>query len=195
MLKPLKLPMKRCCPLNARSELAKFNPLPRGGAGGAGGLGFSGLASGLASGFESGLGSLSGSVGSPAGIFGSKKPGGFGRLDTSSMLRAACPASFNPGLRPTRGSVDGTVACVAGRSCATTPAPTIRRTAPTHPNAAATAFISRAPSTSSAFHACGRSPYADRRRRPTRTHKSRIPARRRRWNTAPSPLSVRPRDA
>ena len=36
-----------------------------------------------------------------------KSPSGFGRLATSSMLRAACPASRRPAFSPTRGSGDG----------------------------------------------------------------------------------------
>ena len=108
MLNPLKLPMNRCLPLNARSEFAKFKP-PSPDDGFAPGfslafaslfslgfaslfsLGFaSGFSLGFASGFfSSGFSSISGPVGSPAGCFGSKKPRGFGRLLTSSRLRAA----------------------------------------------------------------------------------------------------------
>ena len=47
-----------------------------------------------------GVGGRSGGVGAPAGAFGSKKPSGFGSVDTSSMLSAVCPASLNPGFNP-----------------------------------------------------------------------------------------------
>ncbi len=156
--------------------------------------GVSGLASGLASGL--GFGFRARWVRRPASS-GSKKPGGLGRLDTSSRLRAACPASFNPGLSPTRGSVEArwsaSPAAPARRSRhrpARAPHPTRR-----HQPGRDSLHLSSSFATSSAFHACGRSPSADRRRRPTRTHKSPIPARRRRWSTAPSPSSARPRGA
>src|SRR5215467_5827217 len=60
-------------------------------------------------------------VGPPDGLAGSKKPFGLPSDATSSMLRAACPASLKPGFSPTRGSfMLGFVACAgAGRSCAT----------------------------------------------------------------------------
>ena len=50
----------------------------------------------------------------PAGFFGSKKPSGRGRVETSSMPFAATPASRNPGFKPTRGSLAS-----AGFCCAT----------------------------------------------------------------------------
>src|SRR5262249_31064939 len=61
--------------------------------------------------------------------FGLKKPSGFGRLATSSRLRAADPASRKPAFRPTRGSFAAAAfgavafdavapAAGAGRSCA-----------------------------------------------------------------------------
>src|SRR5687768_7723848 len=116
MLKPEKLPMNSWLPRKARSELAKFKPLPRGGVvfsvDGFGVPGFSvaglpGAAGGVAGFSVPGFaGDVSGSVGDPAGSFGSKNPGGFGSVVTSSMLSAATPASFNPALRPTRGSFD-----------------------------------------------------------------------------------------
>src|SRR5438874_659822 len=80
--------------VKARSEFAKFSPdggggggVPAGGGGGAGALG-----------------SGSRGVGVPAGDLGSKNPSGFGRLLTSSMLRAATPASINPAFNPARES-------------------------------------------------------------------------------------------
>src|SRR5688572_457879 len=102
-------------PLKARSELAKLGRFAwtgsnRGGAPGGGGVGAAALA------FESGgsstlapvgeLATRSVGIGAPAGVFGSKKPCGFGRLAITSMLRAASPALWRPALRPTRGSVD-----------------------------------------------------------------------------------------
>src|SRR5579872_3406777 len=61
-------------------------------------------------------------VGAPDGFDGSKNPFGLPSDATSSMLRAAWPASLNPGFNPTRGSfMLGLVAGPggAGRSCAT----------------------------------------------------------------------------
>src|SRR5262245_64938175 len=105
--------MKRWLPANARSEFAKFRlfapppppppPPPDPLAAGAGALGVA-LAGGL--GAASGLGAAgagSGALPVPAGVFGSKNPSGLGMLDTSSIWRAATPASRKPGLSPTRG--------------------------------------------------------------------------------------------
>ena len=55
---------------------------------------------------------FSGGVGSPAGVFGSKKPSGFGMLATRTMFLAASPASRSPAFKPTRGS-----AFAAGDGC------------------------------------------------------------------------------
>jgi len=76
----------------------------------------------------------------PAGALGSKKPSGLGRLETSSMLRMADPASCRPALRPTRGS-----GALAARSCAP-PTRTIDSRAPDrHRRRMDADFISRAP--------------------------------------------------
>ena len=44
--------------------------------------------------------------GRPAGFFGSKKPGGFGNVATSSRFMIAWPASWKPAESPARASVD-----------------------------------------------------------------------------------------
>jgi hypothetical protein len=94
--------MKTRLPLNARSEFAKLSPADeRVGDDGPVTV-VSGDACGVA-GIDAGV-VVSGGVSSPAGVFGSKNPSGFGRLATSSMCRAACPASRRPGFSPTRGS-------------------------------------------------------------------------------------------
>src|SRR6188768_64889 len=109
-------------PLKARSELAKLGRFAAtgsngGGAPGRGGVGAAALAFGpggsstLAPVGE--LGTRSAGIDAPAGVFGSKKPSGFGRLAITSMLRAASPALWKPAFRPTRGSVED-----VDRSCA-----------------------------------------------------------------------------
>ena len=112
-------------PLKARSELV--NPEPTGGGGG----GVPGAGSG--SGGEPA--GRSGGVTAPAGAFGSKKPGGLGRFDTSSMCRAATPASPCPGFSPMRGSSGA-----AGFCCACTSAAPIT-TANTPPSASRVRII------------------------------------------------------
>jgi hypothetical protein len=90
------LPWNARLPWKARSEFA--NPIMLAnmaaifGSGGASGLGGGAFGSG------------SGGIGPPAGTAGSKKPSGFGMLDTFSMPRAASPASRRPPFSPTRGS-------------------------------------------------------------------------------------------
>ena len=93
MLKPLKFPANRWLPRNARSELAKFSPLPRGAAGFAGSrasrrrLLVAGFSARLGPACSVGLGLwLVGLRRCPAGYLGSKNPGGFGRFATSSMF-------------------------------------------------------------------------------------------------------------
>jgi hypothetical protein len=80
----------------------------------------------------------------PAGFLGSKKPSGRGRVDTSSMPRAATPASRRPGFRLIRGSFGS-----AGFCCAMTVAmPSAKSTANIAPRTFAPrtiALISRAP--------------------------------------------------
>src|SRR5262249_33142333 len=93
VLKPWKLPMNRCVPLKARSELANASMFANRGSGGAFGSG------------GGPFGSRSGGVGAPAGCFGSKNPVGFERLATRSRPRIASPASCSPAFRPTRGSL------------------------------------------------------------------------------------------
>src|SRR5262245_37645342 len=123
-------------PLKARSELAKLGRFGATGSNGAGAPGGLVLVSGGSStpAPVGELGTRSAAVGAPAGVFGSKKPSGFGNVAITSMLRAASPASWKPALRPTRGSDGGVF-----RSCARTAAsetstiidthdgPTIRR--------------------------------------------------------------------
>src|SRR5262245_59478354 len=125
--------MMRCVPLNARSEFAKLSPAPppppAGGPGRAGApaaagapaVGGAGAASGggaaaPAAGAGAAVASVSAGVGVPPGLFGSKNPSGFGRIDRSSMFLTATPASRRPGFNPTRGSL---VSVAVGRSCAT----------------------------------------------------------------------------
>src|SRR5438477_628066 len=94
--------------VKARSEFAKSSPdggccggVPGGGGGGAGALG-----------------SGSGGVDVPAGDLGSKNPSGFGRLLTSSMLRADMPASMNPAFNPARESCARPAAATRNNSAA-----------------------------------------------------------------------------
>jgi hypothetical protein len=83
------------------------NPEPTGG----GAFGSGGGGAGAPSG-------RSGGVTDPAGALGSKNPGGLGRFETSSMWRAATPASVCPGLRPMRGSSGAAGFCCACTSAA-----------------------------------------------------------------------------
>ena len=106
MLKPLKLPSEH--PIAAERDVGVREAQPGGDRSRAAASCARRLGGGRLGLLRSGL------VGSPAGALGSKKPGGFGSVATSSMFRAASPAFFKPGLRPTRGSV----AVPAGLSCA-----------------------------------------------------------------------------
>ena len=85
-------------------------PEPTGGGGG-GALGSGGGSGGAPAG-------RSGGVTEPAGALGSKKPGGLGRFDTSSMFHAATPASVWPGFSPMRGSSGAAGFCCACTSAA-----------------------------------------------------------------------------
>jgi len=57
-------------------------------------FGVDGVAPGAAAGGGAADGVRGGGIGAPAGAFGSKKPGAFGIVATSSMLRATCAASL-----------------------------------------------------------------------------------------------------
>ena len=132
----------------------------------------------------------SGGIGSPAGAFGSKNPSGLGSVATSSMLRAATPASLHPGLEPDARIVRGAAGASAARPARTTP----RDDRPRRTHTALTALISFL-QLLRASRPCDRFPCADRRPRRTRTRRCPLPARRRGWRTVPPPSSARRRGA
>src|SRR5437899_2242298 len=140
--------------VNARSEFAKFSP---------DGAGAGGVPAGCCGGGAGALGSGSGGVGVPAGDLGSKKPSGFGRLLTSSMLRAATPASKNPAFNPAR------------ESCAGPSVTTMNKRAAKHTTLFETDFISEAPG---ALHPYARSPLSGRQQHRMRMRKLPTPGRR-----------------